>query len=1342
MFQNRQEGKPVPPPPIDISHLTEDERAKIKEVLERQRKMETETASIQSSLVKELATYQVQYELKTNFNEEPIRPSDLCELCHKNKYISNRLCKFCRNRLCNNCSFPTGSGKQASWLCPLCKKKQDLLLKTGKWFHGKETKKHNPTKEIEFHLLTTPNNASVPIKTSPKIVKTGFPASSITKAQLGEQAEERRKQQRAANNENKENAHVVRTASASSDESDTTSSLLPHRHLNSGNKKHVTFEHIDHHSATESESDNNNNNNNEITSSANTTDGSDAGVKLSSHHVRWLPPDDENKQLGDILLSIDPDNTEQFKDFCTAFGIELSLGVPAEDGKLKTVIKSVTEGGIADTLGLVKRDDEIIEWNEQSLVDCTADEVQQILSMDDDSLDLHIVLSRLCSLNDSSDSATPLEPNKQHASLKRMSPGILKSPESSSPSTQSPTMDMNSSPFASSDEQEMTRVRYPTKIKKHSLINTQHINGQLQIKLNYEIETGSLYVTIAEARALSYRSNMQPRNAYVKLYFLPDRSLQSKRRTKTVLRSIAPCWNQTFMYVVKNQKFQGRSLEITLWDYDRTDNNQFIGEVLIDLSEALLDNMPHWYPLHLHNYQATPLPTPTPMLSPQNYDPATIQRYSGKYQSPSPSQSGSERNSPNTTSESLEEKEVDAKRLLNSINNLGSSPDISPSHHYPAFPIAKTTTAQHDADTSIMSSFSSSSNSSVPANSSFSSSCSSQQLNDSLHNHNSTLNKHNISIRGNNNTLELTADTATSGEDKTPVPSPSMSDFRFHNNGDVLSTCDETDSVTGTSQESTIVPVDIFVRHTQPDEMPPPRMKPTVTRAASSPSIVSEARPSLLARAQLFFQKQLDSLTHSSAASTTSNTTTTSSARLMSKENGITASSQTSTSSVTSTMTSSTTSNIPSDDDKLTDVTNTDSDQCHLTSFETDTTNTSLHRAHSLPPPNARHVIPEKMVKITNREKSPYRLMPEVSRNRHQNQYLSAGNSPGSSLGGSPDTTRRYIPIQQNPPQQKPHFETRSLPGSSPKTSSFYDNRPQRGGSFNENDFKQIKYLRGFHRNPAGGHPHDPYMGMGYPPSSRQMYDSEYDPYDTSSVGPPRRRPRRESFGSGRSSPTSSLESASARSGSSSSLASSMVTLTSADSSMSWITPSLRLSGDTQLIDFVEGLGPAQMVGRQVLGSPLMGDIQLSLYERRGALEVEIIRAKGLLMKSGAKTLPAPYVKVYLLQGKKCIVKKKTKTARRTTDPLYSQMLEFPQDYKGKVLQVMVWGDYSRVDRKVFMGVCQILLDDLDLSHLVMGWYKLFSTASIVQPPSPASSTQTSSSMPYGSNSSSGSRGF
>ena len=33
------------------------------------------------------------------------------------------------------------------------------------------------------------------------------------------------------------------------------------------------------------------------------------------------------------------------------------------------------------------------------------------------------------------------------------------------------------------------------------------------------------------------------------------------------------------------------------------------------------------------------------------------------------------------------------------------------------------------------------------------------------------------------------------------------------------------------------------------------------------------------------------------------------------------------------------------------------------------------------------------------------------------------------------------------------------------------------------------------------------------------------------------------------------------------------------------------------------------------------------------------------------------------------------------------------------------------------MGVAQILLDNLDLSHIVIGWYKLFGTSSLVSVP-------------------------
>ena len=59
-----------------------------------------------------------------------------------------------------------------------------------------------------------------------------------------------------------------------------------------------------------------------------------------------------------------------------------------------------------------------------------------------------------------------------------------------------------------------------------------------------------------------------------------------------------------------------RSLEITVWDHDRLEPNEFLGEVVIDMQDACLDNLAHWYPLNIHNYE-TPLPSPTPMTSPR-----------------------------------------------------------------------------------------------------------------------------------------------------------------------------------------------------------------------------------------------------------------------------------------------------------------------------------------------------------------------------------------------------------------------------------------------------------------------------------------------------------------------------------------------------------------------------------------------------------------------------------------------------------------------------------------------------------------------------------------------------
>ncbi|OXB69776.1 UNVERIFIED_CONTAM: hypothetical protein H355_004327, partial [Colinus virginianus] len=130
----------------------------------------------------------------------------------------------------------------------------------------------------------------------------------------------------------------------------------------------------------------------------------------------------------------------------------------------------------------------------------------------------------------------------------------------------------------------------------------------------------------------------------------------------------------------------------------------------------------------------------------------------------------------------------------------------------------------------------------------------------------------------------------------------------------------------------------------------------------------------------------------------------------------------------------------------------------------------------------------------------------------------------------------------------------------------------------------------------------------------------------------------------------------------------------------------------------------------------LRGDIQIGMVDKKGQLEVEVIRARGLTQKPGSKSTPAPYVKVYLLENGACIAKKKTRIARKTLDPLYQQTLVFDESPQGKVLQVIVWGDYGRMDHKCFMGVAQILLEELDLSSVVIGWYKLFPPSSLVDP--------------------------
>ncbi|GIY66838.1 regulating synaptic membrane exocytosis protein 1 [Caerostris extrusa] len=124
------------------------------------------------------------------------------------------------------------------------------------------------------------------------------------------------------------------------------------------------------------------------------------------------------------------------------------------------------------------------------------------------------------------------------------------------------------------------------------------IRGRIQVKLWYDTSMLQLVVTIIKASLNPYKTG-RIINPYIKMYLLPDRSEQSKRRTKTLGTTYEPKWNQTFVYSpYRRSDLHTRTLEITCWNYDRLGNNAFVGEVLIDLSSARMNKDIEWYRMY------------------------------------------------------------------------------------------------------------------------------------------------------------------------------------------------------------------------------------------------------------------------------------------------------------------------------------------------------------------------------------------------------------------------------------------------------------------------------------------------------------------------------------------------------------------------------------------------------------------------------------------------------------------------------------------------------------------------------------------------------------------------
>ncbi|NWW09874.1 SYTL5 protein, partial [Oreocharis arfaki] len=125
------------------------------------------------------------------------------------------------------------------------------------------------------------------------------------------------------------------------------------------------------------------------------------------------------------------------------------------------------------------------------------------------------------------------------------------------------------------------------------------VSGEILLSINYIYKTGALNVLVKSCRNLAIADERKQRtDSYVKAYLLPDRSRQSKRKTKIKSNSTNPEFNETLKYVISHSQLETRTLQLSVWHYDRFGHNSFLGEVEIPFDSWNFENQgDEWFVL-------------------------------------------------------------------------------------------------------------------------------------------------------------------------------------------------------------------------------------------------------------------------------------------------------------------------------------------------------------------------------------------------------------------------------------------------------------------------------------------------------------------------------------------------------------------------------------------------------------------------------------------------------------------------------------------------------------------------------------------------------------------------
>ncbi|XP_050545174.1 regulating synaptic membrane exocytosis protein 2 isoform X8 [Daktulosphaira vitifoliae] len=1073
----------------DLSHLTPEEREIIESVVHRQKQEEQKEQEIMRRKQEEVILLEEKIRQRSEQQKKAgVELDATCHICLKTKFADGvgHLCNYCGIRCCARCGGKvTLRSSKVIWVCILCRKKQELLSKSGEWINHGMTVGSDPSRRIDG--------------TSPCLM-----------------SDKRPKLERAHSAVEKENVPLLQRSNSQlrrQYSQQEPSSRKEQEHSFSGSHdEYFRPSREDYYRGGQLEGMHRN--------------GSNQSSRVHHTPHQFGPAD---KQMGGRVTGANVPRKHK----------RLGNTVPAE--RLHTHQQHISFSSSEEEL--------------RSTSECTS-----------------------CDEHESEKGLYDLRKDKPYV--------MITSPGSPEHLASHPARILRSS-------------------KSVSGPNSLHVGGKIQVKLGFDQQSLKLVVTIMAASNLLSRPDGSPRSAYAKVCLLPDTSEKSKRRTKTIMNSIDPKWNQSFSFTtMRRSDLKFKVLQISLWDYDNNPTNQFLGEVLIELGLKKLDNLAEWYLLTAHQEI-----TGEGGVSIGDYD----MDY-GEHLSPPSTLSRQSDSDASDVDDCCSGRRVGADGA--SISSLGSS--ISPPPDYDHLDRRKS--RRDNMSPALQKSYVYGTNTEKKYGYEMG------MKQQSISNRSIT----NISHRSRSAAPTDSPSQHTRSRSKSPTiicdrRSLSPPDYRYP--GGVPSYRQGTTRFLARSATTT------------PTSTPKKRQLPQIP--GTMPSSLDERIP-------YYFDDQTSSMRRRMRQMQPR--------RMQGRSGGF--------------------------------------GRLHHYGGLSDS-DIPLQQMRSLTPPHVRGSLMSRgetgdICDIDDSDSVISSALSTQSEQPRSTRFCDYGSS--QSRSGSQQSPV-MVPSNDN---KRAQF-SRSLSNADVQTDNITDSGStgkRRGDSSSLTESGSKSSASGINSSASG---------MGKKSASASQL---------SATG----RKRRLGFGSKGKSSFTVHRSEEVLPGASRSLIKQPSSVSS-DGDVSQDGESAGQSTEGEVTTFIGKLGPGQKVSRQILGTPYRGDVKIGFNFFVNFMEVTVFEAKDLINVKETKTkLPDTYVKVYLVKGKKCVEKHRTKTIKESLQPKYMEVLKFKSSPASCLIQVSVWGDYGREKgRKVFMGVAVIYMDSISTSpgSSLTEWYRLFGSSSL-----------------------------